>query len=108
MRVELVTDAGAATPPIVTVAPARNWLPTTDTAEPPAAGPEAGVRYAAWKVVAASSRPQTGSKASASAAAFRVGMDNLGCQSADSLGRPPEVGDWPNGPKKGQVQLGSA
>ncbi len=47
MRVELVTLAEAAAPPTVTVAPARNWLPTTETAVPPPAGPEAGLTYAA-------------------------------------------------------------
>ena len=40
IRVELVTDAVALTPPIVTVAPGSNWLPTRLTAVPPDAGPE--------------------------------------------------------------------
>src|SRR5215470_3139763 len=51
MRVELVTEAPASAPPIETVAPDWNWLPTTAIVVPPVAGPDAGVRYAALYVV---------------------------------------------------------
>ena len=40
MRVELVTTAPTPTPPIVTVAPGANWLPTRLIGVPPPAGPE--------------------------------------------------------------------
>ena len=40
MRVELVTVAPTGMPPIVTVAPGSNWLPTRLIAVPPDAGPD--------------------------------------------------------------------
>src|SRR5437899_12568553 len=51
MRVELVTIPPTPTPPIVTVAPGTNWLPTRLTAVPPPAGPEVPEAYASWNDV---------------------------------------------------------
>src|SRR5690242_14485605 len=44
-RVEPIALPETETPPTVTDAPGRNWLPTSTTAEPPAAGPDVTDAY---------------------------------------------------------------